>query len=121
MDFEGRCLPRFPPPLPFFLFDVQDVDCVFDGVDGDDVAVFDECDRTSDLSFGYDVADDETVRSGWFFFGTIWKKTKEKTHPPLKRPSVIQATSKPRPAPMIKLVGFSISGIPKVKFKKLVS
>lgn len=34
------------------------------------------------------------------------------TYPPLKRPSVRQATSKPRPAPMIKLVGFSISGMP---------
>lgn len=64
MDFEGRCFPRFPPPLPFVLLDVQDVNRVFDGVYGDDVAVFDERDGTSDLSFGYDVADDETVRSG---------------------------------------------------------
>lgn len=36
------------------------------------------------------------------------------THPPLKRPSVKQATSKPNPAPMIKLVGFNISGIPRL-------
>jgi len=81
VDFEGRCLPRFPPPLPFFLFDVQDVDCVFDGVDGDDVAVFDECDRTSDLSFGYDVADDETVRPGWFFFWNNLEEDERKDSP----------------------------------------
>ena len=34
------------------------------------------------------------------------------TYPPLKRPSVMQATSWPSPAPMIRLVGFSISGMP---------
>lgn len=34
------------------------------------------------------------------------------THPPLKRPSVRHATSIPSPAPMIRLVGLSISGIP---------
>lgn len=33
-------------------------------------------------------------------------------YPPLKRPSVRHATSWPRPAPMIKLVGFSISRMP---------
>lgn len=35
------------------------------------------------------------------------------TYPPLKRPSVRHATSNPRPAPMMRLVGFSISGMPK--------
>ena len=35
------------------------------------------------------------------------------TYPPLNLPSVRQATSRERPAPMIKLVGFNISGIPK--------
>src|SRR5258706_14540037 len=34
------------------------------------------------------------------------------TYPPLNRPSVINATSWPSPAPIIKLVGFNISGIP---------
>ncbi|ELU38948.1 hypothetical protein AG1IA_07015 [Rhizoctonia solani AG-1 IA] len=33
-------------------------------------------------------------------------------HPPLNRPSVKHATSRPSPAPMIRLVGLSISGIP---------
>lgn len=86
---------------------------VLDGVDGDDITVFDERDGTSELSFGYDVADDETVRSEQVFLFFLLER--QGTHPPLKRPSVIQATSKPRPAPMIKLVGFSISGIPKVR------
>jgi hypothetical protein len=34
------------------------------------------------------------------------------THPPENLPSVKQATSYPNPAPMIKLVGLSISGMP---------
>ncbi len=33
-------------------------------------------------------------------------------HPPLNLPSVTQATSWPRPAPIIRLVGLSISGMP---------
>ena len=37
----------------------------------------------------------------------------EPTYPPLNLPSVRQATSRERPAPMIKLVGFNISGIPR--------
>jgi hypothetical protein len=34
------------------------------------------------------------------------------TYPPLNRPSVRHATSSPRPAPMMRLVGLSISGMP---------
>lgn len=37
---------------------------------------------------------------------------KRPTYPPLNLPSVRQATSRERPAPMIKLVGFNISGMP---------
>lgn len=33
-------------------------------------------------------------------------------YPPLNRPSVRHATSYPSPAPIIRLVGFSISGMP---------
>ena len=43
----------------------------------------------------------------------VWSETEEgPTYPPLNLPSVRQATSRERPAPMIKLVGFNISGIP---------
>lgn len=41
------------------------------------------------------------------------EKRNTPTHPPLNRPSVIQATSSPRPAPMMSDVGLSISGIPR--------
>lgn len=41
--------------------------------------------------------------------------SKNITYPPLNRPSVRQATSIPRPAPMMRLVGLSISGIPRYK------
>ena len=40
----------------------------------------------------------------------VWED--RETYPPLNRPSVKHATSFPRPAPIIKLVGLSISGIP---------
>ena len=40
------------------------------------------------------------------------KRKGRPTHPPLNLPSVRQATSRERPAPMIKLVGFNISGMP---------
>jgi len=43
---------------------------------------------------------------------------KNMTYPPLNLPSVRQATSKPSPAPMTKLVGLSISGIPITERRK---
>ncbi len=43
--------------------------------------------------------------------GTTWPMMKP-WEPPEKRPSVIKATSAPRPAPMMAEVGVSISGIP---------
>lgn len=95
---------------------------VVDGVDGDDVAVLNEGDGSSNLSLGDDVTDDESVRSDGIPSGRIesqwrWSKGRKArqrrtTHPPENRPSVKQATSYPSPAPMIKLVGLSISGIP---------
>ena len=43
--------------------------------------------------------------------GVIWPTTKPWV-PPEKRPSVINATDFPKPAPIINEVGFNISGIP---------
>jgi len=46
-------------------------------------------------------------------YGEREREREGSTYPPLNLPSVRQATSRERPAPMIKLVGFNISGIPK--------
>ena len=47
--------------------------------------------------------------------GVIWPTTKPCV-PPLKRPSVINATEAPKPAPKIAPVGFNISGMPGAPF-----
>lgn len=94
------------------------VDCIFNGVHRNDVSVSDECDRAAYLCFRNNVANYETVRASQrqneqnVLSGTHIRGWVRVAHPPLNLPSVTQATSWPRPAPIIKLVGLSISGMP---------
>lgn len=80
---------------------------VRDGINMNNIAVLNQSNGSSNLGLRNDMANNEAMRTTNFsvFLNSV-------TYPPLNRPSVRQATSYPRPAPMIKLVGLSISGIP---------
>ena len=112
--------PSFPASI-HLLFCYLHVHDVRHGVNTDNVPVLNESDRATDLSLWNDVADNETMGAGGM--GTLVTtqaahqnvkgRTRERiAYPPLNRPSVINATSWPSPAPITKLVGFNISGIP---------
>lgn len=62
VNLERRLLPFRPPPRKFFLRDI-DVKCVLHGIDGDDVAVVNECKWATNLGLGNDVANDKAVGS----------------------------------------------------------
>jgi hypothetical protein len=57
------CNPVGPSCSKLFFRDI-DVQGVGLSIDGDDISILNERDRTPDLSFRYDVSDDETVGSG---------------------------------------------------------
>ncbi len=77
-----------------FLLGKAEGESAGDGVDGDRVAVFDNGQRTAIERLG-----------------VMWPTTKPCV-PPEKRPSVMSATSLPRPRPITALVGESISRMP---------
>ena len=62
-DLEGRSLPVLPSSLELGIGNIHR-DRVGLGIDVDHIAVLDQGDGTSDLSFGSDVTDDESVRTG---------------------------------------------------------
>jgi len=114
-------LPGFPTSLQL-LFCYLHVHSVRHGIDTDNVPVLNESDRAADLSLRNDVADDETMGAGGRGTLVTTRAARQSvkgcgreriTYPPLNRPSVINATSWPSPAPITKLVGFNISGIPR--------
>lgn len=111
--FQWRSLPFFPPPLNLLVRHLH-AESVGYRVDVDHVSVLHERDRTTDLGFGDDVPDDESMGAGVMTYGQLLESVMRDitAYPPLNRPSVRHATSYPKPAPIIKLVGLSISGIP---------
>jgi len=74
------------PPSHLFVRHINGEE-VIDGVDVNDVAILNKGDRTADLCLGHDMAHHEAVRA------KISNGAGLGTHPPLKRPSVRQATS----------------------------
>lgn len=114
-NFERRRRPRVPATLHLFCRDVQ-LNRVRDCVDRDNIPVFDQRNRATLLCFGYDVPNTETVRSARLSVREVGFPSRARsemwTHPPLNRPSVKHATSWPSPAPIMRLVGLSISRMP---------
>lgn len=80
---------------------------VRNGINVNNIPVLNQSNGSSNLGLRNDMTNDKAMRAT--NFSVVLKSV---TYPPLNRPSVKQATSYPRPAPMIKLVGLSISGIP---------
>lgn len=131
-NFKRGCNPGRASFFQFFWGNTQ-LDHIFDSVNSNGVAILDQRDRTANLGLGDDMANTKSVRTvaGFFNFRREIRKNRGKkdqkwyddkkvdTHPPLNRPSVRHATSRPRPAPIIKLVGLSISGMPSKKKVKV--
>ena len=123
--FVQRPLPRFvrwgypfmPATFELVRWYLQ-VDCIFNGIHRDGVSISDQCNRAAYLRFRDNVANYEPMGASRRqksvkgpVRNTFWGRLKV-AHPPLNLPSVTQATSWPRPAPIIRLVGLSISGMP---------
>ena len=115
---EWRSGPVLPAAFEL-VFCYAQVDGIFDRVHRDCISIVNKCNKAAYLCFRDNVANYEPMgalqkqgrrnaQSGKLEFqGRV-----EDAHPPLNLPSVTQATSWPSPAPIIKLVGFSISGMP---------
>ena len=117
LHFEWRRPPLAASTSEFLLRDPYDIDRVSHSIDGNHVPIVYQRDWPADLGFRYDVTNHEPMRpirarEICRNRNQPQKRVNDMSYPPLKRPSVRQATSCPSPAPMIKLVGFNISGIP---------
>ena len=124
-------------PLRATGFELMRGNSEFDGVlhriDGNDVPVTHKGDRSTNLGLRDDMPDAEPMgsarrpaevqtntgegdgkgmRTANQDQRTVRQRAVKEHYPPLKRPSVRHATSLPSPAPMIRLVGLSISGMP---------
>ena len=115
---EWRSGPVLPAAFEL-VFCYAQVDGIFGRVHRDCISIVNKCNKAAYLCFRDNVANYEPM-------GALQKQGRRNAqsgklefqgrvgdaHPPLNLPSVTQATSWPSPAPIIKLVGFSISGMP---------